>query len=168
MAVSTGSAAPEFTACNSADFSLVTDAMFSGKTVVLAFFPAAFSGSPEQGCEMQLCGLNSLVKGAPANTLFYGVSGDMPFASEAFSKKLELDYPLLSDPTLATCKRYVGVCEFGAFLKEVGVSDALPGVVSCNRGCVVVKDGTVVYSFSGDGHPGKMPPLGDIRTAIGM
>lgn len=117
---------------------------------------------------MQLCGINSLVEAAPSDVEFYGVSGDLPFASAAFAKKLDLKYPLLSDPTLTTCKRYVGICEFGAFLKEHGISDALSGAISSNRGCVIVKDGKVLYAFSGDGHPGKMPSLGDIRAAIGM
>lgn len=168
MSLTTGAEAPAFSACNASDMALVTDAAFANKTVVLSFFPAAFSGSPSEGCEMQLCGVNSLVGDAPSDVAFYGVSGDMPFASAAFATKLDLKYPLLCDPTLVTCKSYVGLCEFGAFLKEHGVSDALHGVVTSNRGCVIIKDGKVLYSFSGDGHPGKMPSLADIRAAIGM
>lgn len=81
-----------------------------------------------------------------------------------------LRYPLLSDPSRASCRRYVGECDLGAFLAQVGVSDALKdGAVTANRGCVVLDEaGKVVYAFSGEGHPGKMPPLAEIRAALGV
>lgn len=168
MSLKAGDAAPSFSACNPADMKLITSSDFADKTVVLSFFPAAFSGSPSEGCEMQLCGVNSLVDSAGSSVAFYGVSGDLPFASAAFKEKLALSYPLLSDPTLRTCKPFVGECAFGAFLKEHGVSDALEGVVTTNRGCVVIKDGKVLYAFSGEGHPGKMPSLAEIKKAIAL
>ena len=55
MPVQIGQDAPDFILCgNPADgFPAVTLAESRGKFVCLAFFPAAFSGSPDQGCEMQ-------------------------------------------------------------------------------------------------------------------
>lgn len=117
---------------------------------------------------MQLCGVNSLVADSE-NVQWFGVSGDLPFANQAFAKKLNLDFPLLSDPTLSSCARYVGLCNFGDFLADAGISSALRGVQTSNRGCVVLdENGDVVYAFSGEGHPGLQPKLADIRKAIGM
>uniref|UniRef100_A0A7S1T4G2 Thioredoxin domain-containing protein n=1 Tax=Compsopogon caeruleus TaxID=31354 RepID=A0A7S1T4G2_9RHOD len=150
----------------------ITEAEIHGKTAVFAFFPAAFSGGPEEGCEMQLCGLNSLVaEGGPLHDkskfITFGVSGDLPFANQAFGNKLHLDFPLLSDPTLAFCERAVGKCHFGEFLKDHKVSRALVGALTTNRGCLIVNPGgEIIYSFSSDGHPGLQPSLSEIRDLV--
>lgn len=167
MAVEVGSKAPEFHAC-APDLSAVANEAFAGKTVVLSFFPAAFSGAPDDGCEMQLCSMSALAATADKEKyVFYGISGDLPFANKAFGKKLELVFPLLSDPTLATCDRYVGKCEFGEFFAKHGISTALKGAVCTNRGCVILDpEGKVVYSFSGNGHPGEQPDMAVVRKLI--
>lgn len=165
--VAVGDAAPAFAGCGP-DLKLVTNEAFAGKTVVLSFFPASFSGAPDDGCEMQLCSMNAVAAAADKEKFaFYGVSGDLPFANKAFAQKLALSFPLLSDPTLATCARFVGKCAFGSFFSEHSISDALEGCVTSNRGCVVVgSDGKVVYAFSGDGHPGKQPDMSVIRKIV--
>lgn len=167
MTLEVGSEAPEFLAAGP-DLSPVTNATFAGKTTVLSFFPAAFSGGAEEGCEMQLCSMSALASGADKEKYaFYGVSGDLPFANSAFAKKIDICFPLLSDPTLATCGRYVGKCAFGAFLKEVGMSTALDGAMTSPRGCVVVGgDGKVLYAFSGGDHPGKQPDMDAIKKIV--
>jgi len=162
-----GEKAPSFMACDT-NLKAVTNESFSGKTVVLSFFPAAFSGGPEEGCEMQLCAMGAVASEADKEkTLFYGISGDLPFANGAYAKKLELPFELLSDAALTSCDKYVGKCDIGAFFKEHGISSALEGAVTTNRGCVVINgEGEVVYSFSGDGHPGKMPDLAAVKKLV--
>ncbi len=162
-----GADAPEFYAC-SPDMKAVTNAAFAGKTVILSFFPAAFSGGPEDGCEMQLCGMSHVASTADKEKfVFYGVSGDLPFANKAFGKKLDLCFPLLSDPSMETCERYVGKCGLGAFLKEHGITDALDGAITSARGCVVIDPaGKVLYAFSGHDHPGRQPDMAAIRKIV--
>lgn len=165
--IAEGSDAPLFSACDG-NLKLVTNGSFAGKMTVLSFFPASFSGAPDDGCEMQLCGMNAVAADADASSVvFYGVSGDLPFANNAFAKKLGLTFQLLSDPTLVTCARYVGKCAFGSFFEKHGISNALEGCMTTNRGCVIIDtSGKVVYSFSGDGHPGKQPDMSAVRKIV--
>lgn len=116
---------------------------------------------------MQLCAISHLASEHPS-TKFYAVSGDLPFANDAFKRRLDLSFDVLSDPRLDTCDKWVGRCRLGNFLKEAGVSDALEGVETCARGCVVVKEGVVVYVTSGGDDPGKMPDLGEVKKALGV
>lgn len=165
MVVQEGDPVPEFSACTNS-FSTITHQDFGNKTVVLSFFPAAFSGSPSEGCEMQLCGMNAVMEQADKNILFYGVSGDLPFANKAFGEKHSLNYELLSDPGLTSCERYVGLCNLGQFLSEAGVGVGLKGVNTSARGCVIIKDAKVVYAFSGGDHPGKQPDMKKVRELL--
>lgn len=113
---------------------------------------------------MQLCGAGSLVdKVDSEKVVFYGCSGDLPFANKAFAEKLGLKYKLLSDPTLAMCKAYVGLCDFG----EVIPTGSLKGTKTTNRGCVVIDpEGKVIFSFSGNGDPGKQPSLSEMKQVL--
>jgi len=43
---------------------------------------------------------------------YFAASVDKPAANERFAAKLELDYPILSDPTKETARAY-GVLKFG-------------------------------------------------------
>jgi peroxiredoxin (alkyl hydroperoxide reductase subunit C) len=65
-----------------------------GTNVVLAFFPAAFSGP----CTDQLSLLQEL-KGEfeKLNAQVVGISVDGPWAQKAFARQLNLEMPLLSD-----------------------------------------------------------------------
>lgn len=89
-----GDSAPDFT-LPATDGQKVTLSSFKGKkTVVLAFFPAAFTG----GCtkEMQAYQLN-LDKFSSTDTAVFGVSTDFTPSQKAFAESLKLDFPLLSD-----------------------------------------------------------------------
>lgn len=72
---------------------------------MLAFFPNAFSGAPDDGCEMQLCSLKPL---AAEGVKVFGISHDWAFQQKAFHAKIELNYPLLCDPSRATIEEFVG------------------------------------------------------------
>ena len=72
----------------------VTLSGLKGEPVVLAFFPAAFSGT----CQQELCTLrDSMGQLSKANAQVLGISTDTFFALKAFHDQQQLGFPLLSD-----------------------------------------------------------------------
>lgn len=102
MATEVGQKAPQFTLVNT-DLKAVSLSDFAGKNVVLAFYPAAFTGV----CQKEMCtfrdGLNDYTS---ANTAVLGVSVDSPFANKEFAAKNGLNFPLLSDISRDVIKHY--------------------------------------------------------------
>ena len=105
-----------------------------GKNVVLAFFPAAFSGP----CSQQMPRIQAQKSDFDASdAVVVGISVDNTWALDAFAQQLGLEFPLLSDfyPHGAVAERY-GV------LRDNGV---------CERAVIGIdKQGTVRYI---DVHP---------------
>jgi len=102
MSAELGQKAPQFTLVNT-DLKATSLSDFAGKNVVLAFYPAAFTGV----CQKEMCtfrdGLNDF---ASANTTVLGVSVDSPFANKEFAAKNGLNFPLLSDISRDVIKHY--------------------------------------------------------------
>jgi peroxiredoxin len=93
MAADVGSKAPDFTLMNQ-DREPVTLSQLKGKPVVLAFFPAAFSGV----CQKELCTFrDSMSALGKANAQVFGISVDTFFALKAFQDQQKLNFSLLSD-----------------------------------------------------------------------
>jgi len=93
MAATVGSKAPDFTLMNDKREE-VTLSSQKGHPVVLAFFPAAFTGV----CTKELCTFrDSMAKLNAANATVYGISVDTSFSLAAFKKDQNLNFPLLSD-----------------------------------------------------------------------
>ena len=93
MAADVGSTAPDFTLMNQ-DREPVTLSQLKGKPVVLAFFPAAFSGV----CQKELCTFrDSMGALNAASAQVLGISVDTFFALKAFQDQEKLNFPLLSD-----------------------------------------------------------------------
>ena len=93
MAATVGSKAPDFTLMNE-NREPVTLSSQKGHPVVLAFFPAAFSGT----CTKELCTFrDSMAKLNNAKAQVYGISVDTFFTLGAFKKEQNLNFPLLSD-----------------------------------------------------------------------
>jgi glutaredoxin-dependent peroxiredoxin len=93
MTVDVGSTAPDFTLMNH-DRQPVTLSDKRGHVVMLAFFPAAFSGT----CQKELCTFrDSLARFNAADAQVYGISVDTFFALKAFHTDQRLGFPLLSD-----------------------------------------------------------------------
>lgn len=120
--------------------------------VVLAFFPAAFTGV----CTAEMCEFRDTLKQfEDLNATVFGVSVDIRFSLAEFAKQQELNFPLLSD-----------------FNKEVitalGVRDdnfiGMKGVAK--RSVFVVKpDFTVAYQWVAE-NPGQRPDLDEVRKAL--
>jgi len=93
MTVEVGSDAPDFTLMNQ-DRQPVTLSALRGRSVVLAFFPAAFSSV----CTKELCTFqDSLARLNQADAKVFGISTDTFFALKAFRDAQGLTFPLLSD-----------------------------------------------------------------------
>ena len=76
---------------------------FSGKNILLAFYPFDFSPvcTVEFGCfEDDLSKLNDL------NAQVLGISVDSKYSHKEFADKLKLDFPLLSDFSKEVCRLY--------------------------------------------------------------
>ena len=98
----TGTKAPDFKLLNHKreEISL---AGLAGKNVVLAFFPAAFTGV----CEKELCTFrDAMAKFNDLNATVLGVSVDAPFSNAAFAEKNTLNFDILSDYARAAVTAY--------------------------------------------------------------
>ena len=102
MSADVGTKAPDFTLPNQ-DKQPVTLSTSTGKTVVLAFFPAAFTSV----CQKELChfrdqlgALNSV------NATVFGISVDTPFTLKEFARQNSLNFDLLSDFNKETIQRF--------------------------------------------------------------
>src|SRR2546427_9931047 len=99
--VKVGQAAPDFTARYLAmengrpSFKPVKLSDYKGqKNVVLAFFPAAFS----PGCTSEMAKYQETSGQFNVNnTVILGMSADSPWANAAFTEKLGVQFPILSD-----------------------------------------------------------------------
>ena len=80
---SVGEQAPNFTLknCNKQEVSIRD---YLGNQVIIAFYPAAFSGV----CDTELCRINDNMKFFESlNTQVIGISVDAPWSNKAFSEK---------------------------------------------------------------------------------
>jgi peroxiredoxin len=130
-----GDAAPDFT-LPSTTGGEVKLSDFRGKAnVVLAFFPAAFTG----GCTKEMLAYQAgLAKFEGVETKVFGISGDNTPSQREFAKQLNLAFPLLSDfATRETMAKY-GVL--------------FPGRGFANRATFVVdRDGKIAHLEEGNG-----------------
>lgn len=102
MPAEVGQKAPQFTLVNT-DLKPISLADFAGKNVVLAFYPAAFTGV----CQKELCTFRDALNDfTSAQTAVVGVSVDSPFANKEFAAKNGLNFPLLSDINREAIKHY--------------------------------------------------------------
>lgn len=98
-----GDAAPEFELKGS-DGKTYKLSDFKGKqAVVVSWFPKAFTG----GCTAECKSLKEEGKLVKAyNVAYFTASCDTVDDNAKFAKSLELDYPILSDPTRGTAMKY--------------------------------------------------------------
>ena len=109
MAVDVGSKAPDFTLTDQ-DRQAVKLSEQQGRPVVLAFFPAAFSGV----CTKELCTFrDSMARLNSAKAQVYGISVDTFFTLKAFQDAQGYNFPLLSDFNKQAIK------EFGVFNEDM-------------------------------------------------
>ena len=153
MAVEVGQPAPDFTLYDT-DRQQRSLSEFRGKSVVLAFFPGAFTGV----CTTEMCAFRDRMdRFNSLNSQVLGISVDGAFAQKGFSDQNNLNFPLLSDFTRQVVNQYdVALPNFGG----------MDGYVAAKRAVFVVdKEGVVRYAWVGP-NPGVEPDYDEVQAAV--
>ena len=142
--VQIGDAAPDFTLKNT-EKSDVSLADYAGQTVILAFYPGAFTGV----CDKEMCAFqDNLGKLNDANAVVLGISVDSPWANAEFARKYDLGFTLLSDIDRVVVNSYDATF--------VGLG-GIEGYVCANRIVIVIdKNGVVQHRWVAE-NPGVEP-----------
>ena len=111
------------------------------KIVVVAFFPAAFTG----GCTKEMSGYQaSLAKFEGADTQVFGVSTDNTPSQGEFAKKLSVTFPLLSDfATRKTAEAY------GVLMADRGIANRATFVVDKEGKITYIEEGNAAVDITG-------------------
>ncbi|HZZ73596.1 MAG TPA: peroxiredoxin [Pirellulales bacterium] len=102
-----------------------------GKTVVLAWFPRAFTGGCTKECK-SFAEDGKLMK--EFNVAYFTASTDPAEKNKAFAKSLSADYPILSDPTDEAAKAY-----------GVVPADAKEGAAAKRTTFIIGADGKILF-----------------------
>jgi peroxiredoxin len=152
--VTTGDPAPDFTVplANGEFESFALSARLDEAPLVLAFFPAAFSGTCTSEMDAFQERLDSF---ADAGATVYGVSTDQPFALAEFREARGLEFGLLSDHDRTVVDAYDARTEFESM-----------GVHGLARRAVVVVDADCRVAYRWDGEPSEEPDYDEILAAV--
>ncbi len=133
MAIAVGTKAPAFKLFNTDRKEISSDDL-AGKTIVLSFFPAAFTGV----CTKQMChSRDEMTFYNDIGATVIGISVDMPFSLKAFKEQHNINFELLSDFNKRTIHDYdMYHCNFICGIKGVA-----------KRGVIVIdKEGMIAYA----------------------
>lgn len=152
--VDVGDQAPDFTA-PLADGDITPFTLsdhFDEAPLVLAFFPAAFTGT----CTTELCTFEDRMGVfEEVGATVYGVSVDTPFALAEFRKQEGLGFGLVSDHQKVVVDRY-GVRDSFDDLGYYGLAQRAVFVVD--------EEGTISYKWVAD-DPGQEPDYEEVEAA---
>lgn len=153
MALSVGTTAPDFTLLGT-DMQPVALSSFAGQKVVLAFFPAAFTGV----CKNELCTFqNAIQRLNGMNATVIGVSADLPFSNRGFAEANGLTFPIVSDWNLATINAYdVALPNFAG----------IEGLTRSTRATFVIDGSGVIRYAHVTENPGVEPNYDEIYAAV--
>ena len=160
MTLKVGDKAPDFTlvtqTANGPE--LVTLSELIGQSnIILLFVPMAFTG----GCTSELCSISNGISEYDAlDATVLGISGDNPFAQEAWAQKEGITIKLLSDYEHAVTAAY-GV----AYEQFLPAKNLIMGGVSKRSAFVIDKAGVVQYAEVLD-VPSDMPNFDAIKATL--
>jgi len=145
MPLTVGTKAPDFTlSTKTADGpkQIKLSENLGKKNTLLLFFPMAFTGT----CTTEMCDLSKqLPDYSNMNTVIYGISGDNPFAQEAWAQKEKIGVTLLSDYEHKVAKAYDVM--YDSFLPQMNLGMA--GVAK-RSAFIIDKNGVVQYAESNE------------------
>ena len=160
MSINVGDKAPDFTLVSQTAEGpqLITLGELIGKSnIVLLFVPMAFTG----GCTKDFCEISAGISEYDSlDAKVLGISGDNPFAQEAWAKKEGITITLLSDYEHAVTKAY-GV----AYEQFLPAKNLIMGGVAKRSAFVIDKAGVVQYAEVLE-VPSDMPDFGAIKAAL--
>ncbi|MBA2242164.1 MAG: redoxin domain-containing protein [Chthoniobacterales bacterium] len=145
MALPVGTKAPDFTLPTKTPEGskqiTLSDHFAEGNTLLL-FFPMAFTGT----CTTEMCGISDgLREYRQLNAAVYGISGDNPFAQEAWAQKERISVPLLSDYEHKVAREYD--VAYDSFLPQLNLS---MGGVAKRAAFIIDRAGVIQYSESNE------------------
>ncbi|MDP7393865.1 MAG: peroxiredoxin [Candidatus Poseidonia sp.] len=150
--VTVGDTAPAFT-LRATDKREVSLSEFSGQTIVMVFYPGAFTGV----CDKELCAFRDSMDALnKADAVVLGISVDSPWANAEFARKYNLEFELLSDLNREAVHAYDA-----SFVGLGGID----GYVSANRVVIIVDSaGVVRYRWVAE-NPGVEPNYDEVVAA---
>jgi glutaredoxin-dependent peroxiredoxin len=160
MPLAVGTKAPDFTlSTKTADGpkQIKLSDNFGKKNTLLLFFPMAFTGT----CTTEMCGVSTdLAAYGSLNASVYGISGDNPFAQEAWAQKEKITVPLLSDYEHKVTQAYD--VAYDSFLPQMNLR---MGGVSKRAVFIIDRDGVIQYVQSND-DARALPNFEKIKTKL--
>jgi peroxiredoxin len=145
MSLAVGTKAPDFTLSTKTaegPKQIKLSDNFGKKNTLLLFFPMAFTGT----CTTEMCSVgNGLREYDQMNCQVYGISGDNPFAQEAWTQKEKIGVTLLSDYEHKVAKAYD--VAYDSFLPQMNLG---MGGVAKRAAFIIDKNGVIQYAESND------------------
>ena len=145
MPLATGTKAPDFslpTKTAAGPIQIKLSDNFGKTNTLLLFFPMAFTGT----CTAEMCSLSKeLPNYSGLNATVYGISGDNPFAQEAWAKKESITVQLLSDYEHKIAKEYDVI--YDSFLPQMNLG---MGGVPKRSAFIIDRAGVIQYAESND------------------
>jgi len=143
-----GEISPEFS-LRTGDAGTVSSSDYLGnKAIVLYFYPK----DDTPGCTQEACDFRDLeTEFTTAGVVIFGVSKDSEASHAKFSRKLSLNFPLLSDPDGTVCEA------FGVWVEKMNYGKKYMGIERTTF--VIGKDGHIKAVFPKvkvDGHAAKV------------
>jgi peroxiredoxin len=152
MSVAVGAKAPDFTLANQDRQPVTLSETFAKGPVVLAFFPAAFSGV----CQKEMCTFrDSMGELKRVSAQVLGVSTDTFFALKAWDDQQKLGFPLLSDYNKDVIRAYGVVNPDMIGLKDIS-----------KRAVFVIDKGGVVRHREVLDDARNEPDYGKVKSAL--
>ena len=150
MSIEVGQKLPDFELFDQTKTSKSLKA-FSGKSVVLAFFPGAFTGV----CTKEMCTFRDSIQSLPGNVV--AISVNDPFTNKAFADMHHLPFPVLSDYMRETIRKY------NIFHNDFA---GLKGYTAAKRSVFVLdRNGVVRYKWVSE-DPAKEPDYAAVKEAL--
>jgi glutaredoxin-dependent peroxiredoxin len=160
MALSVGTKAPDFSlpSKNKDGIQVVQLSSYQGKkNALILFFPGAFTTV----CTSEMCSVSEEdARYAALGAVVLGISGDSPFALEAWAQKEGITILLLSDFDHAVTKAYDVVYD-----NFPPGTNLLPASVSKRSAFIVDKRGMIQYAESSD-NPKQLPDFAAIAAKL--
>ena len=136
-----GDAAPDFTLPSTAGSPVKLSSFRGSKNVVLAFYPAAFTGGCTKEMQAYQLGLN---KFEDAETQVFGVSTDNTPSQRRFAEDLKVSFPMLSDFSSREVSKLYGV-----LMPERGIANRATFVVDKEGRIQHIEEGSAAIDISG-------------------
>jgi peroxiredoxin len=158
--LSIGTPAPDFTlstATAEGPKQITLSAEIGRKNILLLFVPMAFTGV----CTTELCEISKGIGSYDSlDCTVYGISGDNPFAQQAWAQKEGITVTLLSDYEHAVAKSY-GIA-YESFLPQIGLG---MGGVPKRSAFLIDRSGVIQYAESSD-DPKQLPNFEAIQAKL--